>query len=476
MRFFFGKGIHSFNKWYIRQNILMNWINLLGAYRFGDQLPRVMDEAQNRSIFEQDYDRIIFSTPFRRLQDKTQVIPLPEYDFVHNRLTHSIEVSSVGRTLGKMVGTALIEKYPELKQLSLSHHDFGAIVAAASLAHDIGNPPFGHSGESAISEYFLNGEGAKYQAQLSESEWNDIIRFEGNANGFRILTHAGNGSLGGLRLSYPTLAAFTKYPKQSLPVLPKGRASEKKFGFFQSEKDLFDELALKLDLLQVNHSIGKYYRRHPLAFLVEAADDICYHIIDFEDGLRMQWIDFEWAEKLLLPIAGKAFYRASYDALSLVEEKASYLRAVAINSLIKEMSDIFLQNEEAILAGTFDTSLINLSAHKNEIDQIKAISLQKVYKAKQVLEIEAAGFEVIGGLLNMFLQALQHVCNPNLAKMQYKQAKMAELLPAHLKAPKNAIKESTYLQIISVCEFVAGLTDRHAISLFRKLKGIEMPH
>ncbi|MCE2741019.1 MAG: dNTP triphosphohydrolase [Sphingobacteriales bacterium] len=454
----------------------MNWINLLGAFRHGDQLPRVMDEAQNRSIFEQDYDRIIFSTPFRRLQDKTQVIPLPEYDFVHNRLTHSIEVSSVGRTLGKMVGTALLEKYPALKELSISHHDFGAIVAAASLAHDIGNPPFGHSGESAISEYFLNGLGAQYQSKLSESEWNDITRFEGNANGFRILTNASNAHAGGLRLSYPTLAAFTKYPKESLPILPKGRASEKKFGFFQSEQPLFEELAVKLGLMQVNHPDGNYFRRHPLAFLVEAADDICYHIIDFEDGLRMQWIDFEWAEKLLLPIAGNAFYRASYEAISLKEEKASYLRAVAINSLINEMAELFLKHEAEILKGEFDTSLLHLSAHKQEIDQIKAISLQKVYKAKQVIEIEAAGFEVIGGLLDLFLQALQQLCKSDPHKTQYKHKKIAELLPAHLQSPKPEIKESTYLQIISVCEFVAGLTDRHAISLYRKLKGIELPN
>lgn len=454
----------------------MNWINLLGAFRHGDKEARPLSEAQNRSIFEQDYDRIIFSTPFRRLQDKTQVIPLPEYDFVHNRLTHSIEVSSVGRTLGKIVGTALLEKYPELKSMQLSHHDFGAIVAAASLAHDIGNPPFGHSGESAISEYFVNGKGAVYQSKLSAAEWNDITRFEGNANGFRILTNSASGAAGGLRLSYPTLAAFTKYPKESLPILQKGRASEKKYGYFQSEQTLFDELALRLGLMQVHHHEANYYRRHPLAFLVEAADDICYHIIDFEDGLRMGWIDFEWAEKLLIPIAGSAMYKASYDSLQYMEEKASYLRAVAINSLIKEMADIFLAHEEEILQGTFDTSLIKLSKHTNEIDQIKSISLQKVYKAKQVIEIEAAGFEVIGGLLDMFLKALNQICMPNAIKMQYKHKKIAELLPLHLQNPKKEIRESEYLQIISVCEFVASLTDRHAISLFRKLKGIELPN
>jgi dGTPase len=454
----------------------MNWATLLQAYRYGDTEARKLTEQQNRSIFEQDYDRIIFSTPFRRLQDKTQVIPLPEHDFVHNRLTHSIEVSSVGRSLGKIVGTALLEKYEELRAMQLSHHDFGAIVAAASLAHDIGNPPFGHSGESAIAEYFLNGEGKKYQAQLNESEWNDLIRFEGNANGFRILTNASNSLPGGARLSYPTLAAFTKYPKESLPILPKGRASEKKFGYFQSEQTMFHELARTLGLIEVLGEDGSvHFRRHPLAFLVEAADDICYHIIDFEDGLRLRWIDFELAEKLLLPIAGKSFYQESYAQLRQFDEKASYLRAVAINSLIKEMAQLFLDNEDKMLSGEFDTSLINLSAHKKEIDEIKAISLKKIYKARQVIEIEAAGFEVIGGLLDLFLNGLNQICAPDSAKANYKAKKIAELLPEHLQYPKDEIRGSLYLQLISVCEFVAGLTDRHAISLYRKMKGIELP-
>ncbi|MDZ4668252.1 MAG: dNTP triphosphohydrolase [bacterium] len=453
----------------------MNWSTLIQAYRYGDKEARTLSEAHNRSIFEQDYDRIIFSTPFRRLQDKTQVIPLPEHDFVHNRLTHSIEVSSVGRTLGKMVGARLIEKYSELRDMQLTHHDFGAIVAAASLAHDIGNPPFGHSGESAIAEYFLNGAGQKYELGLSPKEWTDLIRFEGNANGFRILTNAANGLRGGIRLSYPTLAAFTKYPKESLPILPKGRASEKKFGCFQSEKSLFDELATRLNLIGVGAGEQKYYRRHPLAFLVEAADDICYHIIDFEDGLRLRWIDFALAEKLLLPIAGDNFYEASYAQLLHFDEKVSYLRAVAINSLIKEMAELFLLHEESMLKGEFDTSLIQLSKHKNEIDLIKEVSMQKVYKARQVIEIEAAGFEVIGGLLDLFLNALNQICNPVKDKPSYKDKKIAELLPAHLQQPKQEIKESMYLQLISVCEFVAGLTDRHAISLYRKMKGIELP-
>jgi len=471
----YPKFTESYGNLYIRQIYFMNWITLLQAYRYGDTEARNLGEGQNRSIFEQDYDRIIFSTPFRRLQDKTQVIPLPEHDFVHNRLTHSIEVSSVGRTLGKIVGTELLKKYPELQEQSLSFHDFGAIVAAASLAHDIGNPPFGHSGESAIAEYFLNGPGARFEPMLNAFEWQDLIRFEGNANGFRILTNAGNMTQGGIRLSYPTLAAFSKYPKASLPILPKGRASEKKFGYFQAEKQLFHDVAKVLDLIAVEENGERYYRRHPLTFLVEAADDICYHIIDFEDGLRLNWIDFDVAEKLLIPIAGKSFYEESYRRIKHRDEKASYLRAVAINSLIKELADIFLLNEEAIVDGSFDTSLIQLSNHVKQIEEIKAISLQKVYKAREVIEIETAGFEVIGGLLDMFTKALWQICEPQTSKKSYHNQKIAELLPVHLKEPSEELKNNYYLRLLHVCEYVAGLTDRHAISLFRKMKGIELP-
>ena len=452
----------------------MNWLQLLKAYRFGDTAPRNHGEIPNRSIFEQDYDRIIFSTPFRRLQDKTQVIPLPEHDFVHNRLTHSIEVSSVGRTLGKIAGTALLHKYPEL-QANYNHHDIGAIVAAASLAHDIGNPPFGHSGESAISEYFLNGDGVRFKPKLTEKQWQDLTSFEGNANGFRILTNANQIGNGGIRLSYPTLAAFTKYPKESLPLFPKKRASEKKYGFFQSEAEYYSNIAEVLGLISTETNSSIHFRRHPLAFLVEAADDICYHIIDFEDGLRLKWIDFMHAEALLKPLAGEAFYDKNYQKLKSQDEKASYLRAVAINGLIKEMAEVFIDNEEAMLAGTFDTSLLNLSKHKNQIEQIKNISFQKVYKAREVIEIEAAGFEIIGGLLHMFLAAMEQICNPEASQTSYKHRKIAELLPENLRSPEESLKADLYLQLISVCEFVAGLTDRHAISLFRKLKGIELP-
>lgn len=342
----------------------------------------------------------------------------------------------------------------------MSFHDTGAIVAAACLAHDIGNPPFGHSGEAAIGAWFTEGMGSTYASAMSEVCFEDLCRFEGNANGFKILS--------GLRVTFPTLATFTKYPKESLPVYQNPLASQKKFGFFQEQKEVYKEVAKALHIPMEGSKDGGEFRRHPFVYLVEAADDICYQIIDFEDGLRLGWIPFHLAEELLIPIAGDAFYENNYKQLSGTEEKAGYLRAVAINNLIKEAANHFIEQEAAILQGSFNQSLLSLSGLNPLLKEVKKISLQKVYKARQVVEIEAAGFEVIGGLLSYFAPAL-------LASAQGKagrhQQKVLELLPAHLVRPKT----HTYETLLAVCCYVASLTDKHAITLFRRMKGIELP-
>ena len=257
----------------------MNWEQLLSLKRFGDTHKRIRKEQdETRLGFDVDYDRVIFSSEFRSLQDKTQVIPLSEIDFVHTRLTHSLEVSVVGRSLGRRVGQKVLAKYPHLQSVhGYQANDFGAIVAAAALAHDIGNPPFGHSGEKAIGEFFKNGKGKQFKTQLTEKEYQDLCDFEGNANGFKILTESRVGRSGGLRLSYATLGAFTKYPKESLPKKPTPHVSDKKYGFFQSEKDAFVDVAEELGLLSRTENQDVSYSRHPLAFLVEAADDLLYH-------------------------------------------------------------------------------------------------------------------------------------------------------------------------------------------------------
>ena len=287
----------------------MHWEQLLSLKRFGDSHKRLrVEQDETRLGFEVDYDRVIFSSAFRSLQDKTQVIPLSQTDFVHTRLTHSLEVSVVGRSLGRAVGKKLLEKHPHIKEVhGYGFNDFGAIVAAAALAHDIGNPPFGHSGEKAIGEFFVNGPGQKYKSLLKEKEYQDLIDFEGNANGFKLLNESREGVPGGLRLSYATLGAFMKYPKESLPKKPSKHIADKKFGVFQSEKDFLAEMATELGLIQTRKGESISYFRHPLTYLVEAADDICYTIIDFEDGIHLGLIPEEFALEYLIKLV-KRYY------------------------------------------------------------------------------------------------------------------------------------------------------------------------
>jgi dGTPase len=309
----------------------MNWSQLLSLKRFGDKEPRLRkDQNETRLGFEVDYDRIIFSDSFRSLQDKTQVVPLSKTDFVHTRLTHSLEVSVVARSLGRIIGEKILEKYPELSNEGYKMNDFGAIVASAALAHDIGNPPFGHSGEKAIGEFFKNGKGQQYKNQLSEKEWQDLVDFEGNANGFKILNETKRGMEGGIRLSYATLGTFLKYPKESLPKKPTNHIADKKYGIFQSDLSFFKDVTQELGLISTGKNGNLSYKRHPLAYLVEAADDICYTIIDFEDGINLGLIDEEYALEYLIKLVKDNIDSKKYHQLEFKTDRLSYLRALAI--------------------------------------------------------------------------------------------------------------------------------------------------
>ena len=358
----------------------MNWEQLLSLKRFGDTNKRLRKEQdETRLGFEVDYDRIIFSSEFRGLQDKTQVVPLSKTDFVHTRLTHSLEVSVVGRSLGRKVGKLLLEKHPHLESVhGYRMNDFGAIVAAAALSHDIGNPPFGHSGEKAIGAYFKTGQGTQFRTYLTDKEYQDLCDFEGNANGFKILTESREGREGGLRLSYATLGAFMKYPKESLPKKPTNHIVDKKYGFFQSEKDMFVDVALELGLAKRSEGHLSFHR-HPLAFLVEAADDICYTIIDFEDGINLGLIQEEYALEYLINLVRGKIKTENYNALKTTEDRVSYLRALAIGTLIDEAASLFMKHEEAILAGEFETALLDVSKYKAQIKDIIDISVKNVY-------------------------------------------------------------------------------------------------
>lgn len=444
----------------------MNWEQLLSLKRFGDTNKRIRKEQdETRLDFEKDYDRVIFSSEFRSLQDKTQVIPLSQTDFVHTRLTHSLEVSVVGRSLGRLVGKKLLEKHPHLQNVhGYQANDFGAIVAAAALAHDIGNPPFGHSGEKAMGEFFKTGAGSQYKNQLTEKEYQDLCDFEGNANGFKILTESRDGRHGGLRLSYATLGAFTKYPKESLPKKPTNHIADKKYGFFQSEKEAFIDIATDLGL-QKRSNNHLSFARHPLAFLVEAADDICYTIIDFEDGINLGLIQEEFALEYLSKIIRETIRPENYYALSTKEDRIGYLRALAIGTLINEAVAIFMNHEEAILNGTFNGALLDKSKYEAQIKDIIKISVENIYQSTEVVDKEIAGYGVINTLLSTYTTAVNNTFNgvaSNYDKLILKG------LPKTIKVNDSSL----YNRLSSVCYHISLLSDSKAILEYKKIKGI----
>ncbi|UYW02639.1 dNTP triphosphohydrolase [Flavobacterium agricola] len=443
----------------------MQWEKLLSLTRQGDTKKRLRkDQDHLRLGYDSDYDRIIFSSAFRSLQDKTQVIPLSKTDFVHTRLTHSLEVSVVGRTLGRMVGQAILQKYPYLAtDYGHVYTDFGTIVAAASLAHDIGNPPFGHFGERAIGDYFKIGNGLQYKNLLSDKEWQDLIDFEGNANGFSVLTSDRPGVEGALRLSYATLGAFMKYPKESLPKKPTTEIQDKKYGFFQADKQTFQAIATDLGLIDNGDANSSQirYKRHPLTFLVEAADDICYTIIDFEDGINLQWIDAELIDSYLKPLT-KAINQEKYNELMHVEDKISYLRAVAINSLIQDAVQIFLKHEEEILNGTFTCALMDKSQFKEQINNILSICVKKVYQSNDVLEKELKGFQIINFLLDKFCTAYNNQFENKASAFD---TMVLKLLPPRYQEQKSSL----YLRLLNMAHFVSMLSDGKALQMYKTL-------
>jgi len=442
---------------------MLNWEQLLSLKRQGDTTKRLRKEQDDTRLgFEVDYDRVIFSSAFRSLQDKTQVIPLSKTDFVHTRLTHSLEVSVVGRSLGRQAGKAIIQKHPHLSS-ALGYHfnDFGAIVAAAALAHDIGNPPFGHSGEKAIGAYFERGKGQRFKSKISDWVWQDLVKFEGNANGFKLLTETKNGTVGGLRLSYATLGAFTKYPRASFPKSTSKHVSQKKYGVFKAEKCFFDEVATELGLFSEYQ--GEYHR-HPLAYLVEAADDICYTIIDFEDGINLGLIPEEYALEYLSKLVYKSIDKTKYSKLTSTKNRVSYLRSLAIGRLIEDVVKAFIDNEENIRAGALDRPLIELSPYKAQIEDIIQISINNIYQSQDVLEKETVGYRVISEILEHFSQAIENT-KTHKAKHFDK-----VIIKAFLKDFDFEHLE-TEDWLIELCSYIASLSDGKALEIYKKLSG-----
>ena len=448
----------------------MNWNQLLCTGRLGRAgKPPPHDPA--RSEFRRDSDRLTFSTAFRRLQDKTQVFPLADNDYVRTRLTHSLEVASVGRSLGARVGALLAQRH------GLAQHgsEFGEIVAAAALAHDLGNPPFGHSGEDAIRNWFQTSPVAVVAgADLNAAQRADIERYEGNAQGFRLITRLQMpDNPGGLQLTYATLGAFTKYPRESL--VPDGihrGASAKKFGFCQSECAHFASVAEHCGLLRRTPDAA-WWARHPLAFLVEAADDICYRLVDFEDGMRAGHLSYgQVREAFLALIPAKQHprrLREAHDATRRVQ----ILRAVAIGAAIDEATGVFMEHEPQILAGRFDQPLIDAGPSRAVWERILQRSKKTIYSTARGVEIEAAGFAVLGGLLDDFVSALNDLAARG-KKAAARSHKLLALVPAESFARHRTAPRDPYVRLLKMLDFVSGMTDTYAVALYRKVRGISL--
>jgi dGTPase len=430
-----------------------------------------------RSEYQRDFDRLIFSSAFRRLQNKTQVFPLPGSTFVHNRLTHSLEVSTVGRSLGKIAGEYIATNYCSNDPTSVEFYKYELqnVIAAACLAHDIGNPAFGHSGESAISNFFTKNED-QYKKMFGKEEWADLTKFEGNANALRILTHQFEGNLtGGQRVTYTTLATILKYPCESTGSDTNFKHL-KKYGFFQTEKMMFEEIVTHFGLIQESSKPIKYCR-HPFVYLLEAADDITYTIIDFEDAHRLGILDFqEIYDKFYAVITCINRKEDNLEEIDkkLIEitnknEKIAYLRSRSINSLILQASDIFNNNINAILNGKFNDTLIGvLSGSCTAFKEIEDISISKIYNHRTVVEIELAGYNVMYELLQTMIPAVLM----NEAKREKLDNKAINLIPQQF-GKFNDIS-SAYEKSMGVIDYVSGMTDLYATEMYRKIKGIEI--
>lgn len=440
--------------------LIMNWNQLicdkrLGMEEFHD------DRHHTRSDFQRDYDRLIFSSPFRRLQNKTQVFPLPGSIFVHNRLTHSLEVSSVGRSMGNEIALRLRDKYASVSWTQ-KLDCLRDIVAAACLCHDLGNPPFGHSGEKTISTYFSEGNGQALKEQVGNREWADLINFEGNANSFRLLTHRFKGRRnGGMAMTYSSLASIVKYPYSSLHAGEKG-----KFGFFSSEEEIFRRVATQLGMPETDS--GKF-ARHPLVYVTEAADDICYQIMDLEDAHKLKIIGLQEVVELLLGFFGstdKERMQRMMNHLDDPNEKIAYLRSNAIGAMVVDCADVFSKNEETILAGELRGTLVdNMNPRlKDAYAKCSATAWNKIYCAPEVVDIELAGNRIITYLLDTLMDA---VMNPD--------KNYSRLLLNIIPGQYDTSASTLYERIQSVLDHISGMTDVYALDLFRKLNGHSLP-
>ena len=449
----------------------MEWKNLLSDHRLGGASDgRISIE---RSQFQRDFDRVVFCGAFRRLQDKTQVFPLHKTDYVRTRLTHSLETSSVGRSLGTAAGDFICREFDVGGYQSA---DIGAVVAAAALAHDIGNPPLGHAGEEAIRYWFTNSAtGQDICSRLTSEEAQDFASYEGNAQGFRTLARLEMpDQRGGMRLTCATLGAFAKYPAGSLVKNRPAGVAGKKFNFFVAERELFKEVADSCGLIEV---CDWAWKRHPLSYLVEAADDIAYLVVDFEDGHRLGLVSYDEVEHFFLPLIDSPEAKKYVDKLDSTIQKAEYLRAQAIGNLVRKTAQVFIDRHDQILAGELLVPLTDCLDCAGAVRALRQRSANGLYRDRQVAEVVAAGFEMVSGMLDIFMPCIEEIAleKQGLGKASYRSRRVGAMLPDHtLNVNDPKWLNSPYLRLLGLLDFISGMTDSYAVSLYQKMKGISL--
>ncbi|SMC17780.1 dGTPase [Andreprevotia lacus DSM 23236] len=438
---------------------MMDWQQLLSAHRLGAEPGDDTPLQSGRSNFHKDHDRIVFCSPFRRMGRKTQVHPMTENDHVHTRLTHSIEVACVGRSLGVLVGEALRDKLPA----GINPYDLGAIVQAACLAHDIGNPPFGHAGEYAIRDWFRRDEHAYLLQHLNADERRDLMTFEGNAQGFRIITQLENHRFeGGLRLTYATLGATLKYPWSSDHAGEKG-----KFSCYQSETQQLAHVAQRLGLPQLED--GRW-ARHPLSYLMEAADDICYAILDLEDGIEIGMLSFETVEPILLKIVGgdAALLALEVAAAPSVRRKISLLRGKAIDRCVRDVAATFIAQYDRLMDGRYQGDLLNdcPAGMRHGINEAKQLARDRIFNERRKIEIEVGSFTCLDILLDAFCKAAyqQKVSS----EMPFRLKRVLDLMEYNAPRKEWPMYE-TYRRVL---DFIGGMTDNYATYLAQQVGGM----
>ena len=443
----------------------MNWQQLISNKRLGQE-HRHPERHDVRTEFKRDYDRLIFSAPFRRLQNKTQVFPLPGSVFVHNRLTHSLEVASVGMSLGNDVSRILTQQHPELRDTLFD--EIGQIVSTACLAHDMGNPPFGHSGEKAIQTFFTEGPGCDLQRFVGHEFWDDITHFEGNANAFRLLTHQFEGRRqGGFVMTYSTLASIVKYPYASSAA-----SKKRKFGFFCSEKDAYRRIADELGIFCISQPGEPLrYVRHPLVYLVEAADDICYEIMDLEDAHKLKLLSYGEIAELLLDFFDETarnhiLKRIEDEGLTDDNEKVVYLRACVIGKLENECVKAFVDHEAEILNGQFTGALIDHIAplQAEAYQRCAKLSMQRIYRSKIVLDVELSGYKIMETLMSQMVEAIMH---PDRYYSQQLIGRVSSQYAIH--------SDDLETRLMAVIDYISGMTDVYALDVYQKINGISLP-